>query len=83
MSTAVAHLRSVNPATGTEIEGFDIATAGEIDAALEVAARRAPRWAATALDTRAQLLRALAAVLRRDVDSLAAVCTAEMGEARG
>jgi succinate-semialdehyde dehydrogenase/glutarate-semialdehyde dehydrogenase len=87
MATAVAQLRSVNPATGREIEAFDITTGNEVDAALETVARRARRWAATAVEARGRLLRDLAAVLRRDVELLAATCTEEMGkplaEARG
>jgi succinate-semialdehyde dehydrogenase / glutarate-semialdehyde dehydrogenase len=80
MATAVAQLRSVNPATGREIEAFDIASPSEIDAALDVVARRAPAWAAAPLEARTALLRELAAVLRRDVEVLAAACTAEMGK---
>jgi succinate-semialdehyde dehydrogenase/glutarate-semialdehyde dehydrogenase len=80
MATAIAQLRSVNPATGTEIEAFDVATEGAIDAALAAVARRAPSWASTPLETRARMLRDLAGVLRRDVDILAAASTAEMGK---
>jgi acyl-CoA reductase-like NAD-dependent aldehyde dehydrogenase len=80
MATALAQLRSVNPATGKEIEAFDIASPGEIDACLELAARRAPQWAATPLESRARLLHDLAGILRRDIDILAATCTEEMGK---
>jgi succinate-semialdehyde dehydrogenase/glutarate-semialdehyde dehydrogenase len=80
MATATAQLRSVNPATGREIEAFDVASPREVDAALEVVARGAPAWAATPIEARAQLLRELATVLRRDAESLAATCTAEMGK---
>jgi succinate-semialdehyde dehydrogenase / glutarate-semialdehyde dehydrogenase len=80
MVTAVARFRSVNPATGEEIEAFDLSSAGEIDAALATAAGRASRWGLTPIDTRAQLLRDLAGVLRRDVELHAATITAEMGK---
>ncbi|MFI5286163.1 MAG: NAD-dependent succinate-semialdehyde dehydrogenase [Candidatus Dormibacteria bacterium] len=80
MATALAQFRSVNPATGKEIEVFDVTTGGEVDATLKLVADRAPRWAATPLAARAQLLHDLAAVLRRDVDLLAATSTAEMGK---
>ncbi len=80
MVTAVARFRSVNPATGEEIEAFDLSSAGEIDAALATAAGRASRWGLTPIDTRAQLLRDLAGVLRRDVEVHAATITAEMGK---
>ena len=47
---------------------------------MQLAAARAPRWAATPMAARAQLLHDLAAVLRRDADLLAATSTAEMGK---
>ena len=83
MVTAVARFRSVNPATGEEIETFDLSSAGEIDAALDGAARRASRWGLTPIETRTQLLRDLAAVLRRDLDLHASTITAEMGKILG
>ncbi len=76
----MARLRSVNPATAEEIEAFDIADGGEIDAALDTAASAARAWRDTPLPQRCSALRGVAAVLRRDVDAHAAAITAEMGK---
>ena len=80
MATEVARLRSINPATGAEIESFDIPGPHLIDSALDAAAAAWRTWRVTPLGRRTQLLRDLAAVFRRDVDSHAATITAEMGK---
>ena len=80
MATEVARLRSINPATGAEIESFDIPGQSQIDSALDTAATAWRTWHVTPLSRRTQLLRDLAAALRRDVDSHAATITAEMGK---
>jgi len=80
VATEVARLRSVNPATGEEIEAFDIARADAIESRLAAAAAAAARWRDTPLQRRTDLLRALAGVLRRDLTVHAATITAEMGK---
>jgi len=73
-------LRSINPASGEEIERFEIAGAAAIDAALDAVARASLGWRRTRVDQRATLLRAAAAALRRNQESHAATITAEMGK---
>lgn len=80
MANAITQLRSVNPATGEEIETFRVADERHIDAVLDASTRAATQWAATPLDERSALLRQLATILRRDVEAHASVITAEMGK---
>jgi acyl-CoA reductase-like NAD-dependent aldehyde dehydrogenase len=76
----MSRFRSLNPATGEEIESFEVADEQRIDAALEQATRASHAWRTTPLETRTARLRDLAAVLRRDVELHAATITAEMGK---
>ncbi|HYL71542.1 MAG TPA: aldehyde dehydrogenase family protein, partial [Candidatus Dormibacteraeota bacterium] len=80
MATEVARLHSINPATGEEIEAFDVASGDVIDARLDAAVSAAARWRDTPIARRTELLRELARVLRRDVAVHAATITAEMGK---
>ena len=80
MANAIIQLRSVNPATGEEIETFRVADERQIDAVLDASTRAARQWAATPLYERSALLRQLATILRRDVEAHASVITAEMGK---
>ncbi len=55
---------------------------GGIEASLAAAERAFPAWAAAGLDTRAALLRRIAAALRARREDLASLITAEMGKLR-
>ncbi len=55
---------------------------GGIEACLAAAERAFPAWAAAGLDTRAALLRRIAAALRARREDLATLVTAEMGKLR-
>jgi len=80
MATQVARFTSINPATEEEIESFDITGEQELDRALDAAVRAARDWRRRPIEERAPLLRAVAAVLRRDIESHAATITSEMGK---
>ena len=80
MVTQLERLRSINPATGAELESFDIPDEGQIDAALSDAASASHVWRDTPLEQRTELLRAAAKLLRDNVDMHAATITAEMGK---
>jgi succinate-semialdehyde dehydrogenase/glutarate-semialdehyde dehydrogenase len=80
MATEVARLRSINPASGAEIESFAVPGPHLIDSALDTAAAAWRAWHRTSLSRRTELLRDLAAAFRRDIGSHAATITAEMGK---
>jgi succinate-semialdehyde dehydrogenase/glutarate-semialdehyde dehydrogenase len=75
--------QTINPATG-ELS-FEMGSWDEtaIETALSRAAAAAPRWAATPLDQRCQLLRQLAEQLRQRQGELATLITTEMGKLIG
>jgi len=77
----------VNPATGATIAQVPLATATDLDEALDAADRAFKVWRATDADTRAGVLRKAAALIRERVDHIAALLTTEqgkpIGEARG
>ena len=75
-----AALASINPATGKVIARHPAHSKREIEARLSAAHAAAVKWRATAPAVRARHLRAFAAELHRDRDSLAALVTAEMGK---
>ena len=83
MATQLARFTSINPATEEQIESFDITGEHALDRALDAAARAARDWRGRPRAERARLLRAVAAVLRADVDTHAATITAEMGKPLG
>ena len=73
-------LRSVNPATGEEIERFEEFTAKEVDTALSWADSAFRDWRRTSFADRAERLRAVAEVLRRHKRRHAETMAREMGK---
>ncbi|HKZ63815.1 MAG TPA: aldehyde dehydrogenase family protein [Thermoplasmata archaeon] len=61
----VASLRSVNPATGEEVERFEEFTAKEVDTALSWADSAFRDWRRSSIVHRAEQFRTVAQVLRR------------------
>jgi succinate-semialdehyde dehydrogenase/glutarate-semialdehyde dehydrogenase len=80
MATQVRTLQSINPATGELIEEFVPMGEGDLDAVVGQAHAAFAGWRARSFAERAELMRGAAAVLRRDVERLAATITAEMGK---
>ncbi|WP_405243628.1 NAD-dependent succinate-semialdehyde dehydrogenase [Lentisalinibacter salinarum] len=80
-------LTAIDPTTGTVIREVKPASPDQVEDVLAGAAAAFPGWRDTGFDERAELLRAVAAEMRRDVDALGALMTEEMGkpvrEARG
>jgi len=76
-------IRSINPATGEEIESFDTPKAGEIEACLARAGQASRQWSAESFSTRAALLAAVASRLRDDKQELGRLITREMGKLIG
>ncbi len=76
-----------NPAVGDIIGRTPLSTAGDVDAAVEAAARAFPSWRDTPVNTRAQVLYRFKSLLERHFDDLARIVTTEHGktldEARG
>jgi succinate-semialdehyde dehydrogenase/glutarate-semialdehyde dehydrogenase len=77
----------LNPASGEVLGELPLATARDLDDALEAAQPGFRAWRTTAPETRAAILARTAQLIRERVDSLAAVATLEQGkplaEARG
>ncbi|HET9096203.1 MAG TPA: NAD-dependent succinate-semialdehyde dehydrogenase [Candidatus Baltobacteraceae bacterium] len=71
---------TINPATGAEIERFDYMSAQEIDARLDAAHNAFVSWRRQHAGDRTPLLRALAATLRANGESLAQTAVREMGK---
>ncbi|MBO1075182.1 CoA-acylating methylmalonate-semialdehyde dehydrogenase [Roseomonas marmotae] len=69
-----------NPATGERAGQVATATAEEIEAAVQAAARAFPEWAATSPHVRARVMFRLRDLIERDMDRLAAIITAEHGK---
>ncbi len=80
VAEATARMRSINPATGEEIESWPVAGAETIDSILESSAAASRTWRFTPLVERTRLLRAAAEVLRRDTADHASTITREMGK---
>lgn len=80
MAIQVAQFHSINPATGEEIEAFDVTSANDVECALDAAVRASQDWRRRTVSARATMLRAVAARLRHDVELHAATITAEMGK---
>lgn len=74
---------STNPATGEIFARFDLHGAADVDATLAAARRAQNDWRCSLTTERSAVLRALAVLLRRDRDPLAALITAEMGKPIG
>ncbi|WP_405235161.1 NAD-dependent succinate-semialdehyde dehydrogenase [Lentisalinibacter orientalis] len=80
-------LTAIDPTTGTVIREVKPASPDQVEAVLAGAAAAFPGWRDTGFGERAELVRAVAAEMRRDVGALGALMTEEMGkpvrEARG
>ncbi|PHP27338.1 CoA-acylating methylmalonate-semialdehyde dehydrogenase [Limimaricola cinnabarinus] len=69
-----------NPATG-EVQGqAPLASRGEIDHAVEIAAKAQPAWAATNPQRRARVMMEFVRLLNRDMDKLAEALSREHGK---
>ena len=73
-------LRSVNPATGALVREYEEASAAEVDAILQAAARAFEPWRRTAFGERAAVLRRSGAALRARREELARLMAVEMGK---
>jgi succinate-semialdehyde dehydrogenase/glutarate-semialdehyde dehydrogenase len=77
----------LNPATGESLGDLPLATAQDLDDALEASQRGFAAWRATAPEARAAVLNRTAALLRERADAIAQILTLEQGktlaEARG
>lgn len=71
---------SRDPASGEEIARHPFVDAAGLDAVLQRGQSGFAAWSAQSLEQRAEVLRAMARVLRRDREPLAALATAEMGK---
>lgn len=71
---------TVNPADGTTIASYPPMTSAEVEAAVSAGAAAAAAWGRVPVAERAARLTDLAAVLRAEADSLAALVTREMGK---
>jgi succinate-semialdehyde dehydrogenase / glutarate-semialdehyde dehydrogenase len=71
---------TVNPSTGGEISRYQTMTRQDLEVVLTDAATAQHEWAATPVSTRAEVLRAVAAQLRKNAEDLAQIATAEMGK---
>lgn len=70
----------VNPANGETIAEVPMASAADLDAALDAADKGFLVWRATPIDRRAAVLRKTAALLRERVESIATLLTLEQGK---
>jgi acyl-CoA reductase-like NAD-dependent aldehyde dehydrogenase len=72
--------QSINPATGKLLKDYAELQAPDLDRKLEATAAAQRAWGRTEIAERSSLLTRLAAVLRKDVASLARLITIEMGK---
>ncbi|WP_312253296.1 NAD-dependent succinate-semialdehyde dehydrogenase [Stenotrophomonas sp.] len=80
MSAAPTTAISRDPATAQVIAEHPFASATELETILQRGQAGFAAWSGYTLEQRAGVLRAMAAVLRRDREPLAALATAEMGK---
>ncbi len=73
-------IRSVNPASGETIRKFLPLTVNEIESKLALAETAYRSWRETGFRARAELLLKMAALLRKNVNSLAETAVLEMGK---
>lgn len=71
---------SVNPFTGEVLQTFPDASDDEVRGAMDAAHAAFLMWRGTSFATRAEVMRAAAAILRRDKDEYARLLTLEMGK---
>lgn len=72
--------RSIDPASGTLLESFEIADSAEIERRLGEAATGFERWRRAPMAARAALLAKVGELLERDKEPLARLITTEMGK---
>ena len=72
--------KSVNPATGQTVKIVETWNETQLDQALAEVAAATPDWAVRSLESRAEALRRVAAVLRARRDELARLISLEMGK---
>lgn len=70
----------IDPATGEQVDLLPHASGTDLDDALTAAGRAFPQWRRTSSYDRAAILRRAAAILRRDLDRIAARVTRENGK---
>jgi len=75
-------VETINPATGQVEYRHELMTPAQVDAALAAAQAAFPAWSQRSLESRGDVLRAVAATLRRRRDELQQTMTAEMGKLR-
>ena len=73
-------IETIDPSTGSVLERIPLMDARQIDVKLDAAARCASFWGRASFDDRACILRAVAARLRAERDSLATTAVREMGK---
>ena len=81
MAVTVDEIVTVNPATEAELHRYPVMPEAEVGAVLDSVRASSPAWRGVPIRHRAELMHAAAAVLRRRVDELAGLITAEMGKA--
>jgi len=81
--SSATHAISVNPATGETLSATPWASREDVDAALELAASGYRQWRQKSIAERAQVLRAVGAVLRRHGEAMAQLISQEMGKKKG
>ena len=69
-----------NPATGAVTGRVSLASKGEVDAVVDVAAAAFPAWSATPAHARARVMFRFCAILDSEMDRLAAIITSEHGK---
>jgi len=74
---------TVNPATGEQLATYPAAGRDEVLDVLASVDAAQPGWAATPVERRAEMIRAVGAQLRKQSEELAALMTAEMGKPIG
>lgn len=72
--------QSINPANGVLLGHYDVWDEDQLELALADAAKAKQAWATSSFAERAELLRKLAARLRKDKEKLATLITLEMGK---
>jgi succinate-semialdehyde dehydrogenase/glutarate-semialdehyde dehydrogenase len=76
-------ISSVNPASGQEIQSYQLLSADAIETILANTAQAQVNWMATSFQQRGEQLRAVAEQLRNNKDTLARLITSEMGKLIG
>jgi acyl-CoA reductase-like NAD-dependent aldehyde dehydrogenase len=70
----------INPATGKAFAQCPMASAGDLDRAVEAARRAFPAWAATPIDDRARAIERIADAIEAEKEPLARLLSAEQGK---